>query len=457
MQTTPSLEVASATFLRPECGHAQLFHPEYKRCFPHCCPEHIDRSYCGASLSVRVELLKSQSLKEEPKNSSSGSELLAVFARFEALGDVTLKPDDCVEVHKMEDGTQTETNPDAQWLVMAIRTPETPLEEQKPLFFHLNSKANARWYYDWESGANKAQRLMKHALKAYLVQRCAVDGEGNFVAPSAPKAQTQLYRVVHKFEDRLNQQVFKRTELRSVDNVAEEIISAVYAHEYFHARRPNVREILSGQNFAGWHAFVAQMRQTYINSSECPGVPRAFVRRQPTLSFGEAHPPRNSAENAWNAEWILDVDEAVWKFSEAVTKDIGEGRVGHVGDDDGSVSLFSLLEVISFMVRLEVAIDVQARTLHARSTLGVAGPLDCLRVVMDGKERVFSTFPNGMTSSLDVGTHGDYIAEVQVEHSERLVVYLQLFKWSVREDAHDVGSYSMSALSIAAKGVFKVL
>ncbi|KAL4085642.1 hypothetical protein PRIC1_014978 [Phytophthora ramorum] len=65
MQATPSLEVASATFLRPECGHAQLFHPEYKRsnrtkglkilrCFPHCCPEHIDRSYCGASLSPSV-------------------------------------------------------------------------------------------------------------------------------------------------------------------------------------------------------------------------------------------------------------------------------------------------------------------------------------------------------------------------------------------------------------------
>ncbi|KAL4140280.1 hypothetical protein PRNP1_014565 [Phytophthora ramorum] len=24
------------------------------RCFPHCCPEHIDRGYCGTSLSAPV-------------------------------------------------------------------------------------------------------------------------------------------------------------------------------------------------------------------------------------------------------------------------------------------------------------------------------------------------------------------------------------------------------------------
>ncbi|KAG6595887.1 uncharacterized protein IUM83_19134 [Phytophthora cinnamomi] len=62
----PPLEVARATFFRLG-SHAQLFQPSTRgatrtkglkilRCFPHCCPEHIDRSYCGTSLSVRVEL-----------------------------------------------------------------------------------------------------------------------------------------------------------------------------------------------------------------------------------------------------------------------------------------------------------------------------------------------------------------------------------------------------------------
>ncbi|KAL4140289.1 hypothetical protein PRNP1_014577 [Phytophthora ramorum] len=118
---------------------------------------------------------------------------------------------------------------------------------------------------------------------------------------------------VRELQDRLNTHVFVRSELRSLDNVAQEVIAAVYSNEYFHARRPRVREILRGQSFAGWNAFVAQMREAYINASMCPGVPRALARRRPDLTFDQAHPPRNSVESAWNAQWVLDVDEAVWK------------------------------------------------------------------------------------------------------------------------------------------------
>ncbi|EEY66718.1 uncharacterized protein PITG_17270 [Phytophthora infestans T30-4] len=161
---SPPLRVAACSYFCLECGHEQLFHSEYKRnrtrglkilrCFPHCCPEHIDRSYCGSSLS-----------------------LLAVFARFEAVNDVSLRPGECVEVDKIQEGVQPEPNLDGQWiagvldrpsgLVVTIRGSDTALDEEKPVVFHLNSKAFPRWYYDWESGANKAQRLMKHSLKTY--------------------------------------------------------------------------------------------------------------------------------------------------------------------------------------------------------------------------------------------------------------------------------------------------
>ncbi|ETO76390.1 hypothetical protein F444_08197 [Phytophthora nicotianae P1976] len=682
------LSVASAAFFRLECSHDELFQPEYKRsnrtkglkilrCFPHCCPAHIDRSYCGSSLSVRVEL-------ETPKQNaevttSSLSESVVLFARFEALNDVSLKPGEYVEVDRMETATQSERNPDAQWIpgvldspskmITPIHTPGTPKEEQKSMVYHLNTKTNIRWYYDWESGANKAQRLMKHVLKAYIAERFAQDKNDKIVAFNSPQAHKQLYRIMHvvtspeftvisyrraapenqatllsshdtppylmqenvlpentnvglrfpkgtdesghshsptkrphlhppmeapvyreeyklkrqqtstsnsfpafdlledklrweyanlstvavsrnlalvysflrwaplnayatfadelvhllnnnlkeayagfshvvsklncfsklifgqvdadggvvvassfihsnytaggapaelpermkrllyvliqvtlwffsldtrhwmhaffhdhaesvldkyslrasfvlfirQLEERLNADVLCHSAFGSLENVAEEIIAAVYSYEYFHPRRPQVREILSGQNFAGWNAFVAQMRQVHITVST---FPRHSV------------PPRNSVERFWNAPWFLEVDDAVWRFNEEVR----DASIGHVDGWRDTISLFSLFEIVSLITRLDVAINVQALTLQIRSCLGVAGPLGCLRVVLDGKARVFTQFSNGMTSGIDMGAHGDYIAELDVENSERLVVYLQIFQWSVRQD-----------------------
>ncbi|KAG6610804.1 uncharacterized protein IUM83_08329 [Phytophthora cinnamomi] len=560
------LEVASAAFFQLECSHAQLFQPEYKRsnrtkglkilrCFPHCCPEHIDRSYCGTSLSVRVQFSSSPSPSSPPVD---------LFARFEAVSDVSLRPGECVEVERIAVATQTESNPEGQWmqgvldqpskLVTAIRAAEASADE-KPLIFHLNSRSYARWYYDWESGANKAQRLMKHVLKAYVVERCAVDEDDRIVAASSDEAVKQLYRVLHvvtspeftgespvgsydgaysqrprlstprgdqwrvaadtktyarqyqakrqrtstpparrmepedmpdlledklrwehmnlpavsvsrnlalvysflrwaplsvyasfvdelrdrtrgllwldplcmwmrsffrehasfvmdkdglrecfvlflqELQARLDAQVFEQTSLQNLSNVAEEVIAAVYSYEYFHARRPRVRKILSGQSFAGWNAFVAQMRETYIGMTAFPGVSRQLMKSQAGLDFEQAHPPQNNVERDWNAEWLLDVDEAVWKPNEnAIKVDIHD--ISGFGDIDGDD--------------------------------GFAGAQDCMRLVLDGKDRVFSQFPNAIAAAANTGAWGDYIGEVQVEKPGRLIVYLQMFIWSMR-------------------------
>ncbi|RLN86925.1 hypothetical protein BBJ28_00025291 [Nothophytophthora sp. Chile5] len=729
---SPPLQVAAASFFRLECDHPQLFQTEYKRsnrtkglkilrCFPHCCPEHIDRSYCGTSLSIRIQLAPRPPGTAPPN--PPPSEVLAVFARFEAVNDVSLRPGECVEVDKMQAGMQSESNLEGQWvpgvldrpsgLVTTIRTPGAPSDKHKPLVYHLNGKAFSRWYYDWESGANKAQRLMKHVLKAYIVERCAVDMDDNFTTITSREAYTQLFRIVdvvvspeftvisyrrapleqfqaaqaallatgapmppqmfarsgmspfvrapgrgpealrapegsyqratyplvhnasgmpsiardrgfpggteqlqargqpdaygecelapsqmakrrrrfptrpveafsardpvedklwwehgntsavavsknlallysflrwaplgvyasfvdelvhlihHKLleplaaaskqtgklncfsrvlleharaergassatgggvasgvedgpaalpyeletllrvvsqttlwlfstetrqwlrgffrqhagcvldkkamrscflmflrelEARLDSQVFAATALHSLANVAEEVIAAVYSYQYFHARRPLVRQILSGQSFAGWTAFVAQMRDTYVGVTSSPGVPRALAK-QSELSFKEAHPPHNTIESGWNAEWLLDMEEALWKPSESGTPGDGEADGGLPG-----VSLFTMFELISQMVRLEVAMDVRERTLSIRSTQGMAGRSDCMRVVLDGKDRVFRLFPNGLTSNSGGGACGDYVGDMRVEEPGRLVVYLQIFNWAV--------------------------
>ncbi|KAK1931272.1 hypothetical protein P3T76_013461 [Phytophthora citrophthora] len=214
---SPPVHIAAGSFFRYECDHEQLFHSEYKRsnrtkglkilrCFPHCCPEHIDRSYCGSPLSVSIRLAEcpTGTAPSEPLP----SEALSVFARFESVSDVSLRTGECVEVSKIQQGVQTDTNLEGQWiagvldgpsdLVTNIRAPNTSPRSENPLVFHLNSKkAYSRWYYDWESGANKAQRLLKHVLKAYVVDRVAVDMDDNLTVFSSPEAFTQLYRVAH--------------------------------------------------------------------------------------------------------------------------------------------------------------------------------------------------------------------------------------------------------------------
>ncbi|KAI9907468.1 hypothetical protein PsorP6_016196 [Peronosclerospora sorghi] len=682
MTSTPPLfplNVASAAFFCLECNHSQLFHSEYKRsnrtkglkilrCFPHCCPDHIDRSYCGTSLSVRVELVTclSASSTDPPT-----SEALTVFARFEAVSDVSLQPGECVEVDKIAVGTQSDSNLEGQWvagmldrpsgLVTTIRTPGTPPGDQKPLMFHLNTKPFSRWYYDWESGANKAQRLMKHVLKAYVVERCAVDTKDNFISFMSCQAYKQLYRVLYvvtspeftvvsyrrassdqyqaalvssqslagveisvyddtrpsqasttvkvepsytetdqltraypsnspgetphvpevdgkendasllehtnfvimsvtrnlalvfsficwsplsacssifdefvqmvhlnvqeavadtsgeignlnhlsqllfeqvrseqraalhgsktpqqlkillkvltratqwlfskktrawirtflrqyagwildkralracfalfiqELQDRLDKQVFVHTELGSLENVAEEVIAAVYSNSYYHAQRPHVRQILSRQQFIGWSAFVAQMREAYISVSSCTRTSGLLARRWPDFT----NTPQNPIERSWNGKWLLDVEDISWKPNEpqhAVRTDVGDDDYRDKlkkNTSDNSLSLLSIFQLISQALRLEIALDIQSSTLHVRSTQGVAGPVDCLRVVLDSKARTFSQFPNGMASAIDPGAYGDYIGEMRVERSDRLVAYLQIFNWAAPGD-----------------------
>ncbi|KUF89117.1 hypothetical protein AM588_10003021 [Phytophthora nicotianae] len=714
------LRVAAGSFFRLECAHEQLFHSEYKRsnrtkglkilrCFPHCCPEHIDRSYCGSSLSVRVQLAErpAGTAPHEPPP----SEVLAVFARFEAVNDVSLRPGECVEVDKIQQGVQTESNLDGQWiagvldrpsgLVVTIRGSEAESDEEKPLVFHLNSKAFPRWYYDWESGANKAQRLMKHTLKAYVMERVAVDMDDNFTTISSREAFTQLYRVLHvvsspeftvisyrrapldqlqaaqahaaaqlakgqtlqqvkgeplglqvggaspstlramgmsnqmlqqsvyspahnasvmpivgehgvintawsgrvssrrgdsydddddakrqrripstrpsgqemihpledklfwehvnapavavsknmalvfafvrwapvrlyapfvgelvdsiklkmltvttstsnakkankmdcfsrlllqharieenlraaggailpleletllrmasqtvlwlfsgetlgwvreffclnaalvldkkairscfiqflhELEKRLNTEVVAASILRSLSNVAEQVIAAVYSHECFHSRRPLVRHILSGQSFAGWNMFVAQMRETYI-STMSSASPSQSIERNAT--FKMTFPPRNAVERSWNGQWVLDMDDVQWDVNEVSSS---PGRNINADPRVPDVSLFSLVELMSQVVRFELAIDIESRSVRVRAPQSLAGRLDCMHLVLDGKARVFRMFPNGISSYAGEGSQGDYFGEMRVEAPGQLVIFLEIFRWSL--------------------------
>ncbi|TYZ61309.1 hypothetical protein PybrP1_010533 [[Pythium] brassicae (nom. inval.)] len=762
METVPSpaaastggSPVAAVSFSRLDCEHAELFQSEYKRsnrtkglkilrCFPHCCPNHMDRSYCGSSLHVIMRTTKALAPEEiderQPESLALGK--LAVLARFESVTDPGLEIGEGLAFEAVTANMQSEENPEGQWIpgirertsaaTSSNRNVSQVLPPENELVFELNGKIYSRWYYDWESGANKAQRRMKHVLKAYVFEKCAVDDNGNLVTSfdgtrGSPPIQSLLYRVVavivspeftvisyrrapseglgvkgdshhasqysgsqHRaassapshnerlkrplgatdahvkedrwgddaaatptsepepgpasylnyphshfysgpadprsmkrrrptdsfvrpaaasqrlphaptsqvapppplppppshvslsfssasshpttsaFEDRvlwehahadavtssknlallywfaqwtplatyapfadelahimhrrlleplapmnlpvvklncfsrvvqeqadraatptgglaalpfelesllrvvaqaslwfyseatrqwlrafvqqhapdaldkhalrasflvwvgeaeerLNHHVFVMTPLRSLANVAEEIIAAVYSNERFQSKRPRVRQILSSHGFAGWTAFVAQLRDAYIGScfstrrSGAPrsgsALPQAGAAAAASSGFLQTAVARNAFEHRWNNEWLLDTEEAVWKQSEPGIA--------------SAASLFTLFDLISQLARVEIALGVQERTLRIRSTTTLAPGTDSMHLVLDGRDRVFRVFPNGVSTSTTAGCMGDYIGSIHLEGKDRLVVYLELFHWA---------------------------
>ncbi|GMF17227.1 unnamed protein product [Phytophthora lilii] len=226
---------------------------------------------------------------------------------------------------------------------------------------------------------------------------------------------------LREIEEHLNAEVFAVTALQSLTNVAEEVIAGVYSYEYFHDRRPLVRQILGGQSFAGWTLFVAQMRDTYIGATS---LPRGLIASENNATFSTAYPPHNSIERSWNGEWLLDMENTQWNIGEATPS-------GGQGSRD--VSFFSLVSLISQILHLELAIDIQGSSLRVRSMGGLAGRLDCMQVVLDEKDRVFRLFPNGVASSGGDGSGGDYIGKMRVEKPGYLVVFFETFNWAMEE------------------------
>ncbi|ETI37078.1 hypothetical protein F441_16748 [Phytophthora nicotianae CJ01A1] len=95
---TTHLHAVSCRFLRRGCriDQHELFSESYARsntkrnfkllrCFPHCCPEHVPRSYCGCSLHVLVTFVSA-----DQAAAADTSDDVVVCARFEAASPVAV-------------------------------------------------------------------------------------------------------------------------------------------------------------------------------------------------------------------------------------------------------------------------------------------------------------------------------------------------------------------------------
>uniref|UniRef100_K3WQL8 Uncharacterized protein n=1 Tax=Globisporangium ultimum (strain ATCC 200006 / CBS 805.95 / DAOM BR144) TaxID=431595 RepID=K3WQL8_GLOUD len=181
--TLPMTEVVACKFFRYNCDHP-VFQKEYTRsnrkrgtkimrCFPHCCPDHKPRCYCGCSLHILVAFADVSIVRDDE---------IVICARFETSNTGTTSHADGT-VRKLAHGERVALPPEVvqQWppqdsvesiWVRAYRESEGK-QQNLPLnsvLYVMNNYRFPKWYYGYESGATKSQREMKHYLRAYVMR-----------------------------------------------------------------------------------------------------------------------------------------------------------------------------------------------------------------------------------------------------------------------------------------------
>ncbi|KAE8972594.1 hypothetical protein PR003_g10059 [Phytophthora rubi] len=180
-----SVHVASCSFLRLSCrSDHELFAPSYVRsnkkrsskllrCFPHCCPDHAPRSYCGCSLHVLVTFESAGDAAAADRN-----EDFVVCARFESTATgASSRAGDIVSAMQRDDIVALPSSvllppgdSESDW-VRAEKAGDSYQQEfpKNTILYVLNNHRSPQWYYGYDSGSTKTQREMKHVLAVYAL------------------------------------------------------------------------------------------------------------------------------------------------------------------------------------------------------------------------------------------------------------------------------------------------
>ncbi|KAL3673059.1 hypothetical protein V7S43_002354 [Phytophthora oleae] len=193
------VRVVSCRFLRLSCSEDDhpLFRRYYARsnrergvkllrCFPHCCPEHVQRCYCGSSIHVQVTFAS-----ELPPAVQAN---LVVCARFEPSRVVPLWPTNLAATQgyegdedlnldherKIQPGelvslpesvlyAKTRQTKQSMW-VRADREGASKQTTKNATLYVLNNHRFPKWLYSYDSSVTRTQREMTHHLVVYVCQ-----------------------------------------------------------------------------------------------------------------------------------------------------------------------------------------------------------------------------------------------------------------------------------------------
>lgn len=93
------------------------------RCFPHCCPQHVERSYCGAPLYLQVDFEYSAATPSALTGDGHGAadeliqgEKLQVFGRFRLQDAPGYRVGQKVSLGVIHRSLLSEHNPTGEWV-----------------------------------------------------------------------------------------------------------------------------------------------------------------------------------------------------------------------------------------------------------------------------------------------------------------------------------------------------
>uniref|UniRef100_K3WQP6 Uncharacterized protein n=1 Tax=Globisporangium ultimum (strain ATCC 200006 / CBS 805.95 / DAOM BR144) TaxID=431595 RepID=K3WQP6_GLOUD len=174
----------TCAFTRRNCTHTALFGPQYQRCFPHCCPHHVARSYCGAPVHLQVDLSDTPSpvptaTSVDSEKEIVGDENLVVFGRFRVEKARGLALGHKLSTDVLSHSLQSKANPTGDWIAAKL----IASAGHNTWLFEVNASAN--WFYDWEVGAVRMRRAETHVFEVYVFYKQPPDPSNHFGVSTA--------------------------------------------------------------------------------------------------------------------------------------------------------------------------------------------------------------------------------------------------------------------------------
>ncbi|KAL0586239.1 hypothetical protein ABG067_004088 [Albugo candida] len=173
------------------------------RCFPHCCPAHRTRSYCGAPLFVEFTCYENARTNADDKKVAEDEfarfDKLIVYGRFE-------------EHDNDDDNVGFVQHQEAQQLVQVSLTSggssiatdqciwfrgELVMSRPNYRLFALNNRAVCHWEYDWKSGNRQRIRGTDHHFRAYVFTRTDDDNCTVITSVTSTPFTFSSYRKIH--------------------------------------------------------------------------------------------------------------------------------------------------------------------------------------------------------------------------------------------------------------------
>lgn len=273
-----------------------------------------------------------------------------------------------------------------------------------------------------------AIRVLNSSYKLRVLQSALLGARtsGSSNSPAQSKQHTVLADCIEKVYDALGQALSRSESVTTpeepaseklVGKLVDDIVSLVYREPALSTIRRTVTDVLRGVGTDAWGAalsrkFLAQslevsIAQRYHRRSDCQAQPGSLASESP-----------DADQDVWRGRWLLNTQKK--KASEVdARQDVDDGR------SQCSLSVLQFLCYLQQLVCIDITLD--GYELRVASVLAASMAGDGATLVLDGRDRVLRTFPDGLATlttlaSIDEWTWGDYSGIVSADRLSLILV-----------------------------------